>query len=79
MKCKIACLFFLRYWFLFRLGFWPHLEVFVEHIIFCTDFSLFCLRYHAFVNPSFTPICFNDQAGPSIQVIVFKCNLTDEK
>lgn len=59
MKCKIA--FFPKVLFLF----WLHMEVSVEHIIFLYNFFFFFFETPCFVNPSFKPICFKDQAGPS--------------
>lgn len=34
---------------------------------------------HAFLNTSFKSICFKDQAGPSTQIIFFKCQITTGK
>lgn len=59
--------------------FWLCMAVFLEHTIFCINFCLYYLKCHAFVNPSFKPVCFKDQEGPPTQIMFFKCNITTGK
>lgn len=59
MKCKIASVFFSKV--LFLGGFFtPAYGSFYGTYNFLYTFFFLNFKYHAFVNPSFKPICFKD-------------------